>query len=334
MHTRTVLLKVALFALMPIVPGQNMVTGAGYRDPVPIPVAPGQVVTVFAAGVGTDLTQTVVAPPGTLPTTLAGISVTVEQGKDYAAPILQVRPISGACVGCGTLAAITIQIPYEIRPPCPFGIVCPIDPAAPVVVRMAVSENGTAGPFVILNVVQDQIHILTGCDNVLPNTGGNPLFPCQPLVTHADGSLVTVKAPAQPGEELVAYAVGLGTTNPPAVTGQGAAGATPTAETFTLDFNYRANAGPTRAPRPVGSPPTDPKPIYAGLTPGYAGLYQINFRVPAPSSPEEVAGCVDPNTATPGTVVVQSNFTVTVVGDTSFDGAGICVAVPAAGSGH
>jgi uncharacterized protein (TIGR03437 family) len=55
----------------------------------------------------------------------------------------------------------------------------------------------------------DYIHILTGC--------GNYSGPC---VTHADGTLVSVDAPAKPGEALVVYAVGLGLTNPAVATGQ------------------------------------------------------------------------------------------------------------------
>ncbi|HZU24740.1 MAG TPA: hypothetical protein VFA04_04410 [Bryobacteraceae bacterium] len=307
---------------------QNVVTGAGYVDPVPINIAPGQVLTIFVQGVGSSLTGPVVAPPGKLPITLGGISVTVEQGNDYSAPIMQVRPVS-TCGNCGALTAITIQIPYEVRPACLPNIVCPVDSSAIVITRLRVSENGRPGSFVVLNIQQDRVHILTGCDNVLAQNTGNPALPCQPLVTHADGSLVTASRPAQPGEPLTAYAVGLGATTPAVPTGEPATGVARATETFTLNFNYRENAGPTRAPRPVGSPPTDPKPLYAGLTPGYAGLYQVNFVVPEPPSLRIVPGCVDPNTAKPGDILVQSNLTVSVIGDTSFDGAGICVAVPA-----
>jgi uncharacterized protein (TIGR03437 family) len=55
-------------------------------------------------------------------------------------------------------------------------------------------------------------------------------------------------------------------------------------------------------------------PLYSGLVPGYVGLYQINFIVPQP--PAGILSCS-------GTV--QSNLTVSVGGQTSFEGAGICV---------
>jgi uncharacterized protein (TIGR03437 family) len=61
--------------------------------------------------------------------------------------------------------------------------------------------------------------------------------------------------------------------------------------------------------------PASPIPIYAGLAPGYVGLYQINFTVPPP-----------PVGTPPCSGAVQSNLTVSVGGLASFDGAGICVA--------
>ena len=147
------------------------------------------------------------------------------------------------------------------------------------------------------------------------------------MVTHIDGSMVTQGNPAQGGEVLVAYAVGLGLTTPAVATGQAAATATPTYETFVLDFNFRPNALATR-PVPLCSCPASapncplpcpvlPIPLYSGLTPGFVGLYQINFIMPPP--PEGTQACS-------GTV--QSNLTVSVGGQYSFDGAGICVAPP------
>ena len=65
------------------------------------------------------------------------------------------------------------------------------------------------------------------------------------------------------GEELVAYATGLGETNPALTTGQPAAQSSPTVTTFGIDFNYRANALATQ-PGAVGVPPT--APLFTGAT--------------------------------------------------------------------
>ena len=57
----------------------NMIVGAGYVSPTSLQVSPGQVITIYAAGVGSSLTQPVLAGPGNLPTSLAGITVTIRQ---------------------------------------------------------------------------------------------------------------------------------------------------------------------------------------------------------------------------------------------------------------
>jgi hypothetical protein len=59
------------------------------------------------------------------------------------------------------------------------------------------------------------VHILTVCDTVVGGGGQPSTGRCQWEVTHADGSLVSNASRASVGEELVAYAVGLGATNPP-----------------------------------------------------------------------------------------------------------------------
>jgi len=289
-------------------PPANTIVGMGYAYP-PVAVAPGQLITVFVAG-----------------NVEGNISAAVSGNP---APVLEVRRASGcpASTLCSSVTAVTIQIPYEIEPSCDF-----TNPACLVVVQaqLTVTANGVAGPPIELAPVADRIHILTACDTVISSSGGTAPFiglPCSPMVTHIDGSMVTQGNPAQGGEVLVAYAVGLGLTTPAVATGQAAATATPTYETFVLDFNFRPNALATR-PVPLCSCPASapncplpcpalPIPLYSGLTPGFVGLYQINFIVPPP--PEGTQACS-------GTV--QSNLTVSVGGQYSFDGAGICVAPP------
>jgi uncharacterized protein (TIGR03437 family) len=95
------------------------------------------------------------------------------------------------------------------------------------------------------------------------------------MITHSDGSQVSVNSPAVAGEELVAYATGLGQTNPRSPRASPRR-EQPAVATFNLDFNYRANA---LATRPL---PSAAVPLFAGATQGYIGLYQINFIVPPP----------------------------------------------------
>jgi len=300
------------------------IAGAGYLFPTPINVAPGQVITVFASGAGSSLTQPVYAPAGKLPTSLAGIGVTIIQGTNIPAPILEVSPVS-TCSGCGAITAITIQIPYGLLTPCSPSLgVCS---NVVVLTEFFVTENGIAGTSSQLNPLSDQVHILTLCDTVLPGafgygpTGG---LPCQPEVTHANGMLVSSANPAMVGEELVAYAVGLGATKPAVPTGEPATKPVPTSETFQLDFNFHPDALASK-PFPSNVVPANyqpPIPLFTGLTPGYPGLYQINFVVPG------VPAGLPPCVAGQGPGLVATNLTVSVGGLTSFDGAAICVSLP------
>jgi uncharacterized protein (TIGR03437 family) len=86
------------------------------------------------------------------------------------------------------------------------------------------------------------------------------------LATHLDGSLVTRDAPAEAGEDLVIYASGLGQTAPPQAAGQLARGAVQISRRN--EFRLLLNGEPCESV------------FYAGVTPGFAGLYQVNFRVP------------------------------------------------------
>ena len=192
---------------------------------------------------------------------------------------------------------------------------------------MFVTENGSTGASIDLTPLADQIHILTACDLLLPSsvqrvdlTG----LPCQPIVTHGDGSLVSATKPAITGEQLVAYAVGLGTTNPPVATGQRATAALPTTETFTIDYNYHPNALPAKPLAFSNTGPPQLAPLYSGLTPGFVGLYQIDFLVL--NNPPVIPACDDATAVALAASVIQSNLTVSFGGAFSFDGAAICVA--------
>ncbi len=91
----------------------------------------------------------------------------------------------------------------------------------------------------------------------------------QIVAQHGDYSLVSETSPAKPGEYLVIYLSGLGLTGVPVADGA---------------------ASPDPANLQLLSPLIAPTlslngtsiPIYfSGLSPGYVGLYQMNFQVPA-----------------------------------------------------
>ena len=97
-----------------------------------------------------------------------------------------------------------------------------------------------------------------------------------PIATHVDGSLVTSGNPAQPGSYVILFATGLGQTSPPCVYGQLPTQAAPLRQLAGFRIWLDGNA-------------VDPPAIaYAGIAPGFAGLYQINLRIPdgASANPE------------------------------------------------
>jgi uncharacterized protein (TIGR03437 family) len=310
---------------------QPAIGAAGYAASGPLIIAPGQLLTLFVPNFGSTPTGLAKAPPGALPTSLAGISAVLRQGSDQPLPIFEVRPISTCSTGspppansCGSTLAVTVQIPFNIQTVCPL---CE-RPISLVPSQIAVSVNGVTGPFADLTAVADQVHFLTACDVVMPGSTSlqsASALPCTAMVTHADGKLVSASNPARTGEELVAYASGLGQTNPPLTSAQALITGVPTLTVFAIDFNYRPNslAAKPLGPSLSGSVPPSQTPLYTGATPGFVGLYQINFIVPP--APIGLPPCVDLNRTAPYANVVQSNLTVSVGSIFSFDGAGICV---------
>jgi len=89
------------------------------------------------------------------------------------------------------------------------------------------------------------------------------------VATRVDGSVITPGAPAKPGDIVVLYATGLGQTTPP------------------LAYcELPASAAWLMQPQAfrifIDGAPLDPHAVlYAGIAPGFAGLYQINFILPA-----------------------------------------------------
>ena len=313
--------------------GQGAIlTGVGYADPTRILVAPGQITTLFVVGLSLNLDNPLLATTLPLPTSLGGISVTVSQaGHTFLAPLLGVQQLTLCNVGTGgtappgdcVLGAITLQVPWELS----SGPNGNISSSAEVVV----SQDGNASNMFTVLVAPDNLHVLTSCD-VFPSFQPTPALQpitspvCPPVVTHASGDLVSADDPAQPGEEIVIWALGLGPTSPTPVDGQPSPIVPATLSSpLYVQFDFRVNAAGSRPYVDPLSPTSSPTPTFAGLTPGQVGLYQINMRIP------DVIPAVAPCGTTCSPVkctiynTVQSNMTIDIGANATFDGAAICV---------
>ena len=90
-----------------------------------------------------------------------------------------------------------------------------------------------------------------------------------PAIEHsADYSLVTPSNPAHPGEVIIVYATGLGPVSPPVASGVAASGPAPATPPY-----LSIEAVQSTPPYSLGSV------LYAGLTPGFVGLYQLNIQL-------------------------------------------------------
>ncbi len=103
------------------------------------------------------------------------------------------------------------------------------------------------------------------------------------VATRADGSLISPDKPAHPGDDVVLYATGLGQTVPPVLYGEVPARAAPIKQL--ANFKVLLDGAAVDAGAIA----------YAGLAPGFAGLYQINVKLPdsTGSTPEIRIGVGD-----------------------------------------
>jgi uncharacterized protein (TIGR03437 family) len=137
-------------------------------------------------------------------------------------------------------------------------------------VGIIVARQGLAGPVGANGAASVQIHLATTSPGFFEWNGNFA------IAEHADGSLITDSDPAQPDEIIVLYAAGLGRTTPDLTPGAIAARAT--SILYESQMNILLNGVPC--------PQTDI--YYAGAAPGFAGLYQINVRLPSvlPPNPQ------------------------------------------------
>ncbi len=222
--------------------GTAQIVGAVVPNATPV-ITPHGTVHVFNPQVGAALAPgTIMAIYGSnlaavpaqptvtpLPTTLNGTTVLI---GGMPSPLYYVSP-----------GQINVQIPFELNPAGQYQVV--------------INANGAlATPATI---------------QLTSASPGLDAFPDGTLIAvHAlTGALISPTAPAQPGEFIVMFLLGMGQTDNPVTSGN----VSPS----------NPLARPTAAPTLTLNGNTLPL-VFAGLTPGFVGLYQINLQIP-PGTP-------------------------------------------------
>ncbi|MBI3279703.1 MAG: hypothetical protein HYZ57_07680 [Acidobacteria bacterium] len=136
-------------------------------------------------------------------------------------------------------------------------------------VELRIETEGVLGPAVRLELAEAAPALFSAEDYA--------------LATHADGSLINTDAPAQPGEIVVLYATGLGGLNLRLddLVAPDSAVRLARLEEFRVLLN--------------GETIDSSLVFYAGVAPGYPGLYQVNVFLPddPPENPEIRIGYPD-----------------------------------------
>jgi uncharacterized protein (TIGR03437 family) len=130
---------------------------------------------------------------------------------------------------------------------------------APGPANLQLVRDGVAGPQVRITLENTAPALFQVDDKIV-------------IATHGNSPIITTESPAHRDEIIVLYATGLGPVSPPTPPGRFADAA---ARITTPDFRVLLNGTQIDASRIQ----------YAGLTPGFAGLYQINVQLPADAPP-------------------------------------------------
>lgn len=219
------------------------VVNAASQQPVTASIAPGELLIL----VGTGLSSTTLVTQGgqVFPTTLGGVSVTID---GYSCPIYYVTPTQ-----------LAVAVPYEV----------------------ASNQTGLANIQVTNNKVLSNVVQVYLTDAAPGSFSANASGIGFAAATHAlTGQVITTANPVQPGEYISLYLTGLGTVTPTVT--DGALGPTsPLSYSDVYETQYSSGVFAVNfSDYNTGSLFNPGNVVFAGLAPTLAGLYQINVQVP------------------------------------------------------
>jgi uncharacterized protein (TIGR03437 family) len=241
-------------------------------------------------GVNADMVVTLNATSGTLQPAMAKLYGGVAQNQTPPPTIYpggtanNLNPVVGGPLSPGTIAAVygtglgtsgvsTGKIPLPTSFNNTYALVGPAQ--APLYflssgqINLQIPNEATATQQVPIVLSVNNALTLPQMIDIVPVAPGVAATPGGQIIAQhsADFSLVTSASPAKPGEYLIIYLVGMGATKPSVASGAVSPGP-PTLATVTIQPKVT-----------VGSQTANV--VFAGLTPGSVGLYQIDFQVPS-----------------------------------------------------
>ncbi len=202
------------------------------------PLAPGTILSIFGSGLSAASVASGGMAPAKLPlpTELGGTQVTI---ADKPLPLLFVREDQ-----------VNAILPFELGDRSTEKL--------PVVVRRTDSDALSTAQPVAISAARPGVFTQTG-------SGDGPAS-----VLDINFRLVDADNPVRPGDAVQVYATGLGLTDRPVATEQGA----PADPLASAAEKVRVTVGGL-----------DAAVLFAGLSPGYAGLYQVNLVIPQGVAP-------------------------------------------------
>jgi uncharacterized protein (TIGR03437 family) len=225
------------------------ITGGGGSVPAITSLSPGGLATIY----GSNL-----APAGT---------AYAVQSSDLVNGVLPTSLI-GTCVTVGGISAfLTFVSPGQVNFQVPN---VPVNTTLPVQVTTACGTSAALqGPAVTAATLAATPEFLYWVKNA---SGKNPIIAVNSVTGAYAGASGLISGltftPAKPGDYLTIYAISFGATSPAV-----AAGVAPPAIAAVSNTPVGVTLGSTSLPAA--------NILYAGVSPGIAGLYQLNIQVPA-----------------------------------------------------
>ena len=207
----------------------------------------------YSAG---DIVDSASCTPGAL----APYSLATVFGKDLAFDTEQAgSTVRNELAGAGVfVGGVPAQLLYASPTQINFVVPSWLRPAD---VKIRVVRQGVTGPDVVVTLLEDAPQLFRDATGYA-------------VAAHADYGLVTPDSPASPGELIILYASGLGATSPDLPV----SGAPAVAQLIKRFADIRVLVN--------GAAVDQGSIAYAGVSPGSAGLYQVNVRLPATSDPD------------------------------------------------